>query len=229
MVILRITSPPPCRFRIFSAVDPRSPYDHCMVIELPTTIAVSDAVTHYRQIQELTLDELSYILTMRNHPLTPGELYDIENRTRVITVDDLMALAYSLEVSPSVLLSHIPIEMPSPEGPFATAVPADVDAEELRSWIQDRTSLGIEHRRAWWAERVTRLNIRLTHHDEQLQAAYAELASVGEITAAQEQTLAMKALHSRVQDCHHDVVQVRLALAHAERHVSILNGEEPVV
>lgn len=60
---------------------------------------MSDAITHYRQLRELTTDELAYVLLM---------------------LDDLVAIAYVLDTTPAVLLSHIPIDMPEPEGPFAT-------------------------------------------------------------------------------------------------------------
>jgi hypothetical protein len=51
----------------------------------------------------------------------------MENRERIVTVDDLMAIAYALDTTPAVLLTHIPIDMPAPEGPLATGLPANLD------------------------------------------------------------------------------------------------------
>ncbi|WP_369147690.1 hypothetical protein [Streptomyces sp. R44] len=37
---------------------------------VPTSLAVSDAITHYRQLRELTIDELAYVLLMLDHPIS---------------------------------------------------------------------------------------------------------------------------------------------------------------
>jgi transcriptional regulator with XRE-family HTH domain len=107
----------------------------------PTSLAVSDAITHYRQLRELTRDELAYVLSMSGHPLSPDAIAEMENRDRPVTVDDLMAIAHALDTTPAVLLTHIPIDIPAPEGPLATGLPADLDQAELRAWVEGRTEL----------------------------------------------------------------------------------------
>ncbi|WP_406086632.1 hypothetical protein [Streptomyces virginiae] len=88
---------------------------------------MSDAITHYGQLRELTIDELAYVLLMLDHPISADALAEMERCARPVTVDDLVAIAYVLDTTPAVLLSHIPIDMPEPEGPFATGLPSDVD------------------------------------------------------------------------------------------------------
>ncbi|MFD0305198.1 hypothetical protein [Streptomyces sp. NPDC127119] len=88
-----------------------------------------------------------------------------------MTVDDLVAIAYALDTTPAVLLSHIPIDMPAPEGPLATGLPGDVDQAELRAWLEGRTTLDRESRVGWWEEQVAHLRGRSAHHEEQLQGA----------------------------------------------------------
>lgn len=99
-------------------------YDRCMPSPLPTSLAVSDAITHYRQLRELTIDELAYVLRMLDHPISADALAEMERCARPVTVDDLVAISYALDTTPAVLLSHIPIDMPEPEGPWPPGSPA---------------------------------------------------------------------------------------------------------
>ncbi|WP_256961837.1 hypothetical protein [Streptomyces sp. NRRL B-24572] len=99
---------------------------------------MSDAITHYRQLRELTVDELAYVLLMLDHPISADVLAEMERCVHPVTVDDLVAIAYVLETTPAVMLSHAPIDMPEPDGPLAAGLPNDVDQAELRAGWRGR-------------------------------------------------------------------------------------------
>ncbi|MFD7540204.1 DNA-binding protein [Streptomyces sp. NPDC059819] len=183
---------------------------------------MSDAITHYRRLRELTVDELAYVLSMLGRPVSAGALADMERCARPVTVDDLVAIAYVLDTTPAVLLSHIPVGMPEPEGPLATGLPADVDPVELRAWLEGRATLDREARVAWWQERVARLRVRSAHHEEQLQAAYAELRELGDVAAREGDALAVQRLQWRIQDGEHALNQAEIALALTEHRLEDL-------
>lgn len=75
-------------------------------IELgPTAATVSENVKRFRtELRGWTLAELSARMTEVGRPMTGNTLSAIENQTRRIDVDDLIALSAALEVSPAVLL-----------------------------------------------------------------------------------------------------------------------------
>jgi hypothetical protein len=60
---------------------------------LPTSLAGSDAITHDRQLRELTVDELAYVLQMLDHPISAGALAEMERCAHPVTVDDLVAIS----------------------------------------------------------------------------------------------------------------------------------------
>ncbi|MEW1552008.1 DNA-binding protein [Streptomyces tsukubensis] len=144
---------------------------------------MSDAITHHRQLRELTIDELANELLMLDHPISADALAEMERCARLLTVDDLVAIAYLLDTTPAVLLSHVPIDMPEPEGPFAAGLASDVDSTELRAWIEGKTTLDRESRVRWSEERAGRLRLRSAHLEEQLRGAYAELCELGDLTS----------------------------------------------
>ncbi|WP_169252845.1 helix-turn-helix transcriptional regulator [Brevibacterium sp. 'Marine'] len=71
----------------------------------PTSRAFADAVHHYRQLRDLSLDELAYVLSQLGHGLTTADLRRIEHWERAATVDNLIAIAAALGVRPAILLS----------------------------------------------------------------------------------------------------------------------------
>lgn len=75
-------------------------------IELgPTAATVSENVKRFRtELRGWTLAELSARMESVGRPMTGNTLSTIENATRRIDVDDLIALSAALEVSPAVLL-----------------------------------------------------------------------------------------------------------------------------
>jgi transcriptional regulator with XRE-family HTH domain len=192
---------------------------------LPTSLAVSDAITHYRQLRELTVDELACVLRMLDHPISADALAEMERCARPVTVDDLVAIAYALDATPAVLLSHIPIDMPEPEGPLATGLPSDVDQTELRAWLEGRTTLDRQSRLSWWKERVDRLRVRTAHHEEQLQGAYAELRELGDLADQEADAPPVQRLQWRIQDGEHALNQSEVALALTEHRLDNLRED----
>lgn len=180
---------------------------------LPTSLAVSDAITHYRQLRELTVDELAYVLRTLDHPISADALAEMERCARPVIVDDLVAIAYALDTTPAVLLSHIPIDMPEPEGPLATGLPDDVDQTELRAWLEGKTTLDHPSRVSWWKERLARLRVRSAHHEEQLQGAYAELRELDGPALQEAEGRPVQCLQWRIQDSEHALNQSEVALA----------------
>ncbi|WP_189845350.1 DNA-binding protein [Streptomyces umbrinus] len=183
---------------------------------------MSDALTHYRQLRELTVDELAYVLRMLDHPISAEALAEMERCARPVTVDDLVAIAYALDTTPAVLLSHIPIDLPEPEGPLATGLPSDVDQTELRAWIEGETTLDRESRVSWWEERAGRLRVRSAHHEEQLQGAYAELRELGDLAVQEADAPPVQRLQWRIQDGEHALNQSEVALALTEHRLNNL-------
>ncbi|WP_340375920.1 DNA-binding protein [Streptomyces sp. SS7] len=186
---------------------------------------MSDAITHYRQLRELSVDELAYVLRMLDHPISADALAEMERCARPVTVDDLVAIAYALDTTPAVLLSHIPIDMPEPEGPLATGLPGDVDQAELRAWLEGKTTLDRESRVNWWRERVARLRVRSAHHEEQLQGAYAELRELGDLALQEADAPPVQRLQWRIQDGEHALNQSEVALALTEHRLDNLRED----
>lgn len=193
----------------------------------PTSLAVSDAITHYRQLRKLTRDDLAYVLETCGHPLSAEFIAEMENRQRTVTVDDLMALAYALDATPAALLTHIPIDMPMPEGPLATGLPASLDQAELRAWVEGATCLDHESRVRRSADRVSRLRVLSTHLEEQLQGARAEIRELGDLAGQEADGVPVQVLQDRVRDGEYALNQTELALALAERRLDSLRENTP--
>lgn len=200
-------------------------YDPHMSPIAPTSLAVSDAITHYRQLRELTRDELAYVLEMSGHAISADRIAEMENRDRPVVVDDLVAISYALGTTPAVLLTHIPIDMPDAEGPLATGLPGDVKQAEARAWIEGRTMLDRGSRMRWWRNEGGRLRVLSAHHEEQLQGAYAEIRDLGELAIQEEDAPQVQVLHTRVRDSEHALNQAEIALALAEMQFDSLRQD----
>ncbi|MFB7918955.1 helix-turn-helix domain-containing protein [Streptomyces sp. NPDC056061] len=183
---------------------------------------MSDAITHYRQLRELTRNELSHALGMAGYPLSADAIGLMENRERTVTVDDLMALAHALDTTPAVMLAHIPIDMPAPEGPLATGLPANVDQAELRAWIEGKTTLDHDARVRRYEEKVSQLRARSAHVEDQLQGAYAAIREYEERVDQRTDAPQVQVLHVQVRDGQYALNQVELALALAEQKLDDL-------
>lgn len=182
---------------------------------LPTSRAVAAAVIHHRELRQLTREELSCLLAGLGHKIGPAGLRDIEQGQTVTTVDDLVALAVALDVSPSVLLSHMPSDYPG-SGRLGTGVPGDVDQPELQGWVQGRTGLDRESRLRWSRDRVQRLEILLAHHEEQYRGALGELEDLGELALQEADARPVIAIHRRAEASRQAMTRAETALAYAE-------------
>lgn len=192
----------------------------------PTTLAVADAVTHYRQLRELTLDELSFVLAQdHGHGLTTEELRRIEDAERPATVDDLVALAAALGTTPAVLLSHIPLDLPDPSAPLATGLPGDVQQPELRAWLEGKTALDHRSRLQYAIDRRSAQSIRYAHLEDQLGAAHEEMQALGELALQEADAPQVMALEDRIREGEHELVQAEVALAMAEEHLQDLKAD----
>lgn len=166
----------------------------------PTTMAVADAVSYYRELRCLTRDELAYLLSLNGHDLQSDQIARVERSERAVSVDDLVALAYALEVTPAALLSHPPADLEGIEGePIATGLPADLSPGELADWLEGRTGLDDDSRARWWDEQATRLEILSIHLEDQLAAAFEELREIDRGTEQGIDSTAVEELMSRVR------------------------------
>jgi len=192
---------------------------------LPTSLAVSAALTHYRTQAELTIDELAFVTLMHGCEVPADRLRAIERCGQSATVDELMLLAVVLDITPADLLSYVPEDAPLPEHPLATGVPADVDPQELRAWLQGQTGLDAVSRRRWAEERVQCLSIRAAHLEDQLRAAHEELQQLGELALQEADAVPMILLHDRIQDGEHALSQTSTGLAYAELRLEQLHED----
>lgn len=190
----------------------------------PTSRAFADAVHHYRQLRELTLDELAYVLAQIGHGLTTEDLRRIECGERAATVDDLVAIAAGLGARPAILLSHILIDTPVPDSPLATGLPADVEQPELRAWLEGKTILDHRARLRWAIDQISRLQTRSTHFEDQLRAAREELHELGGLADREAVVRQVVDLHDRIREGEHELTQAELGLALAERRLDGLRS-----
>lgn len=182
----------------------------------PTSRAFADAVHHYRQLLDLSLDELAHVLAQLGHGLTTENLRRIEHGEQAATVDDFIAIAAALGATPAILLSHISIDMPVPETPLATGLPADVEQPELRAWLEGKTTRDHRVRLHWAIDQVSRLQIRSTHFEDQLRAAREELNKFGKLANREADAPQVVDPHDRVRAGEHELAQAELGLALAE-------------
>lgn len=60
-----------------------------------------------------------------------------------------MVFAYTLETTPVPMLAHIPLGMPDPEVPLATAIPSGIEKLEPIEWMTGRSTLVRAARTSW--------------------------------------------------------------------------------
>lgn len=188
----------------------------------PTSRAFADAVHHYRQLRELTREELAYVLDKLGYGLTTEELRRIEDAERPATVDDLIAISAALGARPSTLLSHIPADAPVPDGSVGTGLPADVEQSELRAWLGGRTTLDYRARLRWAAEQVSRLQIRTSHIEDQIRAAVEELRELGELASQEADAPQVIDLHDRIREGEYNLIRAERSLSMAEEPIKRL-------
>lgn len=191
-----------------------------------TTRAVADAIAHYRELRQLTRDELSYVLSTRHHEIDTEDLRGIEQGLTIITVDDLMAIAAALDVTPVDLLAHMPAGPPEPEAPLGTGLPNDVSQPELRAWVSGRTGMDDASRAFWCEDQVDRLRILSTHLEEQLAGGQTELAERKSALMQDGRVSDVLALRRRIETTRYALADTDIALAHAEQRLGELRGVE---
>jgi hypothetical protein len=97
---------------------------------------------------------------------------------------------------------------------------------ELRAWAEGRTALDPQSRIGWWQDRVSRLRVLSTHHEEQLQGAHEEIRELGELALLEADAPPVQVLQSRIRDGEYALNQADLALAVAEQQLEALCGED---
>lgn len=106
---------------------------------------VAERLAHYRNARNLSYQALSQRLDELEWSIPELGLRRIEARARRVTVDDVLAIAAALDVSPLQLL----LPDRDSEG-RSTGVPADVNAAEVWAWAEGATTLNAEARLSYW-------------------------------------------------------------------------------
>lgn len=99
----------------------------------PTSATVASNVQRLRKRRDLSIYELSGRLKKSGRPIAPSAVAKIERRERQVTVDDLMALASVLGVSPTALLLPVNVE---PDEQVEITGSSPVDAFTAWNWIE---------------------------------------------------------------------------------------------
>jgi transcriptional regulator with XRE-family HTH domain len=112
------------------------------VLRDATAEAVGANVRRLRTDQNLGLRALAKKLEDAGRPLLYSAVDQIEKGKRRVDVDDLMALAVALGVSPVTLLMPAVDSVSPQDDVSATAVPTPVTAEHLWGWLTAKYPLG---------------------------------------------------------------------------------------
>ncbi|MGW2126265.1 helix-turn-helix domain-containing protein [Streptomyces sp. NPDC001758] len=106
----------------------------------PTSATVAANVRRVRKGRALTVYELADRLASGNHSIAASAISKIERGERQVTVDDLLALACALDVSPSALL--LPLD-DSPETAVEITGRGTVPADVAWDWVDGRRPLAL--------------------------------------------------------------------------------------
>lgn len=141
----------------------------------PTGRHVAAQVARWRNARGLSYAALGARLEDAGWPVPVLGLRRIEAGARRVSVDDLLALAVALEISPfDLLTSHNSDDA-------ATAVPSDVVQAELLAWARKDSGLSREDRLDYWLHQSRRLMDELEEWDrfeaEAKNSAARKLAS----------------------------------------------------
>lgn len=120
----------------------------------PTAKRVAEGIREHRLKRQLSFADLEKRLTEAGHRIHALGLRRIEARTRRVDVDDLMAIAAVLDVSPFRLLLHFPDFGQGPSREVATGVPEDFPWSEVAAWVREETGLSMEERIPFWRRQV---------------------------------------------------------------------------
>ena len=188
---------------------------------------VADAVRVYRQKRDLTYKELEKRLTNLGRTIPELGLRRIEAEARRVDVDDLLALAVALEVSPLQLLLHLPDELQTfvsnwDQVQAATGLPENMHWSEAEAWARGETGIAIVERIEFWRRQVTRLERAC----EEQQARVAELrAQLDSEREAQDGASQDSVLTKRLYWAEGDLVFLDRELAYSQRELDALIEE----
>lgn len=105
----------------------------------PTARSVAENITRLRDSHGFSYTRLSERLEMLDWPLSPVAVRRIENCQRRVTVDDLVAFALALRVSPATLLMPKVVEDMKPDDVVAitagSAPAVSSRAENVWEWL----------------------------------------------------------------------------------------------
>lgn len=176
-------------------------YPGCMPPAPPTTLAVAAAITHFREVRDLTSAELAYLISLRGHQLSLDDILCMEKGERAVTVDDLVVLAHVLDVTPNALIGFVPMPPDAPDGgPIATGLPDDLAPGELEDWLDGHLGLDDASRAAWWQAQERRLEILSLHLEDQLAAAVEELRDLDDEAQQDADDSSAQRLYARIQE-----------------------------
>jgi transcriptional regulator with XRE-family HTH domain len=112
----------------------------------PTGETVRANVARVRNQQRLTLRDVADRLERTDRPMAHNTVSEIERGARRVDVDDLMALAAALNVSPATLLMPDTTEGEWETAVQATGLPEGVTAQQLWTWLTANAGIGLEGR-----------------------------------------------------------------------------------
>ncbi len=104
----------------------------------PTGLTVATNVALYRGKRGLRLGGLSERMAEVGRPMSVSTLSAIENATRRTDVDDLVAIAAALNVSPAALLMP---QTDDQHGPAEATVRPEPEAGQLWDWLKANSPL----------------------------------------------------------------------------------------
>ena len=140
----------------------------------PTGRIVASRIAEIREARQMTFATLASKLAELGHPIPTLGLRRIESRARRVNVDDLVAIAVALDVSPQALL------MPEYDTAILpTALPSNFTAAEARAWMRGDLNLTLESRHDFWLERLGEIETALIEADRLAESSDPQAAGWG--------------------------------------------------
>lgn len=113
------------------------------------TEAVVSRMRELRKKRGMTAEQLGAAMTGAGIPWNAGVVTKLEtNRRKSVSVDELMALAYVLDVAPVHLL--VPVDDSVEYQPFPQHIP--YPAKHIRGWVRGHVGIGDTDTRAYYSE-----------------------------------------------------------------------------
>ncbi len=145
----------------------------------PTSERVARNITELRESRGLSLRDLHVRLRDIGRPILPSGLHKIESGDRRVDVDDLVALAIALDVSPSRLL------MPAAASRRRVELTPKVRGSErtLWAWATGDEALPDIWRRVFDLDRMGRFRAENRPHDPPTDVTVADIEKHGAVLA----------------------------------------------